>query len=43
MKGKPAIANQKYVFHEFYDWLNRFAFERGWPLNNAMKLQQMVY
>ena len=29
MKGKLAIAHKKYVFHDFYDWLNRFTFGRG--------------
>ena len=42
MKGKPAIAYQKYVVNDFYDWLNHFAFGRGRPLFGAIKLQQMV-
>ena len=43
MKGKPAIAYQKYIVNGFYDWLNRFAFGRGWSLICAIKLQPMVY
>ena len=29
MKEKLAIAYQKYVVNDFYDWLNRFAFGQG--------------
>ena len=36
MKGNPAIAYWKYVVNDFYDWLNRFAFGRGWSLIGAI-------
>ena len=41
MKGRPAIAYEKYVFNDFYVWLNRFAFGRGKSLIGAMELQPM--
>ena len=43
MKGKPAIAYEKYVVNDFYDSLNHFAFERGLSFIGAMKLQPIVY
>ena len=43
MKGKPAIAYQKYVINDFYDSLNRFALDEDDFFIGAIKLQSMVY
>ena len=43
MKEKPAIAHQKIVVDDFYDWLSRFAFGPGLFFIGAITLQPMVY